>query len=340
MFVATVLRYLISPVLPPGLPFVTYFPSVVLIGVFCGALLGAVSTLLLGLAGIVLFSIPEGLGSLGLYAWGYAFFVIVSGIGVVSVDAMHHAVRRAEIAREEAARHAAARDLMFSELQHRVSNNLAVIAGYLAAQRRRLTDPAARDALEEANARIKTVAQLQRLLHDPSQQRIKVSCFVAQAAAEMLSTAGASKKIGLSVAGAPVEVDARDAVPLGLIATEMIANAIEHGFGEGGSGDIIITVEAAGPGRGRLRVRDGGKGLWQGFDLSAASGLGMTVAAGFAQQLEGRIDLQNAEGGGAVATIEFRAITPGMVDAPAASDKTATAQTVSGPGRAAVDVTA
>ena len=38
---ATGLRYALDPVLPAGLPFITYFPSVILISMLCGAGAGA-----------------------------------------------------------------------------------------------------------------------------------------------------------------------------------------------------------------------------------------------------------------------------------------------------------
>lgn len=334
---ATGLRYALDPVLPAGLPFITYFPSVILISMLCGAGAGAVASLALGVLGLWLFGIPGGLGGPVLYATALAAFVLIAGLCVAAVDLMHRALRRAEAARAEAARLARSRDLMFRELQHRISNNLSVIAGYLSVQRRRLSDPQARQALEEANARISVVAQLQRLLHDPSDENVRVSCFMAKAAAEMLAAAGAAGRITLTVEDADVRVWAADAIPLGLIATEMIANAVEHGFADGMPGRIGIAVERIGPDHGRLTVQDNGRGLPEGFDLESGSGLGLTVARGFAAQIGGCIRLCRRDTGGTSAEVEFRC--RGVPD-PSPDPETQTARTVTGPGRAAGRVAA
>ena len=60
------------------------------------------------------------------------------------------------------------RELLFRELQHRVSNNLQVAAAMLGLQRRHIDHDAARRALDDASSRLALIGRISRALYDPS----------------------------------------------------------------------------------------------------------------------------------------------------------------------------
>lgn len=66
------------------------------------------------------------------------------------------------------ARLAATRELLFRELQHRVSNNLQMVAALLTVQRRKIADPEAKLALDEASRRLGVIGRISRQLYDPT----------------------------------------------------------------------------------------------------------------------------------------------------------------------------
>jgi two-component sensor histidine kinase len=67
------------------------------------------------------------------------------------------------------------RELLFRELQHRVSNNLQVAAGLLTMQKRQLTDVSEKTALDEAAGRLALIGRISRQLYDPSGPRSLLS---------------------------------------------------------------------------------------------------------------------------------------------------------------------
>mgnify|MGYP003346263007 CR=1 FL=1 len=80
--------------------------------------------------------------------------------------------------RERNAALAHTRALLFDELQHRVSNNLQAVAGLLALQRRRVTDPQAAATLAEASQRVALIGRISRRLYDSDENGRDLAAFL------------------------------------------------------------------------------------------------------------------------------------------------------------------
>lgn len=319
--VALLLRLWVDDILPPGFPYLTFFPAVILTSFIAGAGPGLGCALACGLAAWYFFIAPQysfALSPASFTALAFYAFIVLTDIAIISL--MEKAMRK--LALEQARSHelAHARKLMFHELQHRVSNNLTAVASLLKLQRRKVADPAARRALDDSVARIAMVARMQRMLHDPNQQQVDLSRFLRDMSRDLLQTAGGEGRITCAITAEPLVIGAAQAVPLGLIATEFLANAIEHGFGHDRSGLLSIRLTRApapglpaghGDAGALLEVQDDGPGLPPGFRLEEAPSLGLQIARQFAQQLEAEISLQPAPGGGALSRLWFR---PDMAD--------------------------
>ncbi|WP_246045350.1 sensor histidine kinase [Rubellimicrobium roseum] len=293
---ATATRFILDPHLPQGFPFLTFFPAITLTAFLAGTVPGVVVMILSGAVAWYWFIPPVGsfqLGSGATLAMGLYVFVTGTEIGLIWL--MRRAVERAAEAEAAARAMAQSRSLMFAELQHRVSNNLAVVGSLLALQRRGVADPAAQRALDEAVARLDVVARLSRLLHDPEAQQIDFGAFLRAMVPDAVAAAGAGDRVAVRVVAEPVVVPADRAVPLGLVATELLANALEHGVQTGARGTIHVALEQRG-GVARLTVRDDGPGLPEGFDVAGARSLGLSIARQFAQQIGGVLSM-SSEGG-------------------------------------------
>ena len=301
---ATALRLALSPYLPPGFPFLTYFPAIAVTAVVAGSSSGAVLAVLCFLSAWFLFVPPfytfpvdpPSLVAMGLYV-----AVVSTDVGLVYI--MRRSLRRlaeAEAASREVAR---SRTLMFHELQHRGSNNRAVVASLLQLQKRGVKDPDAAHALEAAVARVNVVSRLNRLLHNPEAQDINFGAFLRAMVPDAMTASGIAGRVTAEVRVEPVVVTAETAVPLGLVATELLANAIEHGFPDGRAGTILVTLERVGD-VGRLAIRDDGVGLPPDFDVERTRSLGLMIARQFASQLDAPLTIERDAGGGAVARLD------------------------------------
>ncbi|WP_235425450.1 sensor histidine kinase [Croceibacterium mercuriale] len=294
---AFLLRLVADPLLPSGFPYVTFFPAVIVTSFFFGVRLGSVSALLCGLLAWYVF-IPPTYGFALTQGAGFAlaFYVFVVATDLALVHWMQAANSQLASERETSRQLAEMREMLFHELQHRVSNNLQVAAALLTMQKRQLTDVDARAAMDEAGARLALVGRISRQLYDPSGAAQPLVPFLAELCRGVIDASGRID-VDLQVLGNQrlrLEPDA--AVPTALIVAEAVANAIEHGFGDGRAGRIVVEVERGVEGGLGVMVRNDGSGLPANFDLAASTSLGLRIASTLAQGQSGSFRLEGLEG--------------------------------------------
>ena len=294
------LRQALDESLPPGFPYLTFFPAVLLTAFLAGVKESIVVAALCGLAAWYFFIAPPGsfaLTATSAVALGFYVFIVATQIAFIHIA--KRALRRLAEEKARSAALAEARGLMFQELQHRVSNHLQVVSSLLKIQRREVTDPAAQAALDAASARLALVARIQRQLHDPASQEIDVARFLRELSADLATAAGGRDGPAVEVEAQTLRMPAEKAVPFGLIAAELVSNAVEHGA-DGAASRIHVALAEPRPGHLRLEVADDGPGLPPGFDLDTAPSLGLTIARQFAAQLGGSLTMASDRGTRAV----------------------------------------
>jgi len=106
------------------------------------------------------------------------------------------------------------------------------------------------------------------------------------------------------------------ATPLAMVLTELLQNALQHGFGSttrssgwGSSGTdagIIEVVAARAPELLTVTVTDSGAGLPPGFDLENSKSLGLQIVRTLVEgELGGQISLRPRAGGGTIAVVDL-----------------------------------
>lgn len=303
------LRYVLDPVLPPGFPFLTFFPAVIITALFAGVAAGTAVAVASGLASWYFFVAP--LSSFEVTAnsmVAMSFYVFIVATDILLVHAMNLALRAMQTAEQHSAGLADARELMFQELQHRVSNNLTTVSALLGLQARKMSDPVASRALGEAQARLDVVGRLQRRLHDPDRQVLELGSFVEELAQDTIRAMGVEERVSVEAETVPLAVTPDQTVPLGLIATELLMNAVEHGFAGRCTGRLHISLRRTGAPEaetGVLILSDDGNGLPEGFSPETTRSLGLMVAHRFAAQLGGSIRFSRNPQGGTICRLEF-----------------------------------
>ncbi|RBY77341.1 ATPase [Blastococcus sp. TF02-09] len=168
------------------------------------------------------------------------------------------------------------KDATIREIHHRVKNNLQTVAALLRLQARRMTEPAARAALEESVRRVDSIAVVHETLAGSREDVVDVDQVLDQ----VLPMLGDLTSIGPAArtrrTGSFGELPAATATPLVLAVTELLHNAAEHAFPEGEPGAIELVAERTGDDL-VVRVRDDGRGLPAEFDPVAGQGLGLQI---------------------------------------------------------------
>ena len=302
--VALGLRLMAQNFLPIGYPFVSFFPAVILSSFLFGIRPGIFAAVLCGLLSWYFFipSQPDGAFDGGVVL-ALIFYGIVVGIDILLISYMQRANFNLAVEREKSRALAENRELLFHELQHRVSNNLQVVAAMLSLQRRHVDHELAGRALDDAANRLAMIGRISRALYDPSEEGQDIYAFLTKLTKDVVEASG-REDIKVSVVAPPgLTLESRVAVPLALIVAEAVSNAIEHGLPHRG-GSITVTLEDS-SGTLSLRIADDGKGLAPNFELEKGNSIGLRIASALAGQLSGEFALQPRPEGGAIVRLDL-----------------------------------
>lgn len=188
------------------------------------------------------------------------------------------------------------KDATIREIHHRVKNNLQTVSALLRLQSRRIEDPAASAALNEAVRRIASIALVHETLSSSAEASVAFDDVLDRLVAHALDLSPRMGQLQISRTGELGALDPRIATPLSLVVTELIHNALEHGLAESGN-HLTITVARSQSGA-EITIFDDGVGLPKGFSLIESSNLGLQIVRTLAEnELRGNIDLVRTPSG-------------------------------------------
>ena len=209
------------------------------------------------------------------------------------------------------------KDATIREIHHRVKNNLQTISSLLRLHARRLDNPEARAALEEAVRRVRSIALVHETLSEGASQEVEFDQIVRPLVRMVEEGLGSEERpVRLEVQGDAGELRAEIATPLAVVLTELLQNAVQHGFptddtavhhsvstdpldGEAPPPRQVgrVVVSFANDGSELLvRVRDDGVGLPEGFTMHGPR-LGLLIVRTLVTtDLGGTIDMWSDSG--------------------------------------------
>lgn len=300
-------RFLVDSILPPGFPFLTFFPVVILSTFLTGLAPGILCAVLSGLAAWYWFIPPfHSFGTNGPVVVAMVFYALVVAVDIVLIDGLLRRQRQLVESQHQLAEMADHQTLLFKELQHRVANNLASIASMLRLQRRRIErDPgSALTVIDSADARIDLMGRVHRQLYDPAARQLALPQQIEHVIRQAQEVAGASHvEVVVNAVDARLSIDRM--MTLMLLVTEVLTNSIKHAFTPGQAGTVRLTLERISTDRLRLTIKDNGRGMSEPLaDVAGRPrGLGTTIIRGFAAQLNGTLKVDGSNG--VMTVVEF-----------------------------------
>ncbi len=188
------------------------------------------------------------------------------------------------------------KDATIREIHHRVKNNLQTISSLLRLQARRLSNPEAKAAVQESVRRIRTIALVhESLSREPGEDIafIEIVRPLLRLAEEGLQSP--DRPVRFTVTGDGGRIPAHTATPLSVVLTELLQNAVDHGFPEGSRGGGVSVALTHRPKQLDVRVIDNGRGVESSFDLDASTGLGLSIVRTLVTtELNGTISMRPA----------------------------------------------
>src|SRR4051795_11663022 len=210
------------------------------------------------------------------------------------------------------------KDATIREIHHRVKNNLQTVAALLRLQARRMTEPAARAALEESVRRgaslagvaetlgggregavrgVASIAVVHETLAGSREDVVEVDDVLDQVLPMLGDVTSVGPAARIQRVGRFGELPAAVATPLVMAMTELLHNAAEHAFPDGEPGSIVLAAERDGDDL-VVRVRDDGRGLPPDFDPAASTGLGLQIVRTLVtSELHGTLQMGPPAGG-------------------------------------------
>lgn len=195
------------------------------------------------------------------------------------------------------------KDATIREIHHRVKNNLQTVSALLRLQSRRIEDPSAAAALDEAVRRIASIALVHETLSSSTENTVAFDEVLTSLVTHALELSPRMGQLSIERSGKLGSLESQIATPLSLVVTELIHNALEHGLSESGS-HLRIDLQRY-SNEGIVTISDDGVGLPDKFDLISSSNLGLQIVRTLTEnELKGELKLTSAEKG-TVAQLRF-----------------------------------
>jgi two-component sensor histidine kinase len=179
------------------------------------------------------------------------------------------------------------KELLLKEVNHRAKNNLALVAGLLKIQASTLKDAAAKAALKESQARIKSISLLHEELYQNAgvEQNIQLDSYLRKLINNIVLSFS-NIKTNLKLQLIPVELPSRKVVTVGLLVNEILTNAFKHGLKNVAEGEITVATTLEGD-KITLFIADNGPGFSEDFNPDTLDSLGFTLIREFSEQIGG-----------------------------------------------------
>ena len=182
------------------------------------------------------------------------------------------------------------KDATIREIHHRVKNNLQTVSALLRLQARRIEDPGASAALNEAVRRIASIALVHETLSNSRDSSVAFDDVLDSLVTHALELSPRMNELRIDRTGSFGSLEPRIATPLALVITELIHNALEHGLAEEGLALGIHVSSSAS--ELSVTISDDGVGFPEGFDIATSANLGLQIVRTLTEnELRGTLSL-------------------------------------------------
>jgi len=195
------------------------------------------------------------------------------------------------------------KEILLSEVHHRVKNNLAIISGLLFMQSESVDDPKIKQLLTESQSRIKSMAIIHDQLYKSENfSEIDIQEYLIELTNKIASSYSSSnKKIDIEIESNSFSMQISIALTIGLIINELVINSYKYAFENRKEGKIKIKFNQQE--KYYFSVADDGIGLPAAKEIESKNTLGMNLIQILVHQLRGELEFFND--GGAVCKIQF-----------------------------------
>lgn len=177
------------------------------------------------------------------------------------------------------------KNLLIKELHHRVKNNLQIVSSLLSLQSKSAKDLSAQNAFKAGKHRVEAMAMIHKYLYTSNQLTdVDIKSYLTRLVESICFSYGYNKnQIDMVIDVEPKHLDVDVAIPLGLIANELVSNAFKHAFNEEVKPQLAVKLCTK---NGlALTIADNGEGIGEFKFVKESGSFGMDLVHSLTQQL-------------------------------------------------------
>jgi len=188
------------------------------------------------------------------------------------------------------------KEVLISEIHHRVKNNLAVISSLIDLQRLETNDEYVIDILQKTQNRIHSIAGVHELLYNSDDlSSIPFRQYLSNLINRHLDVYVEDKKnIDIKIDSSVETLSINQALPLGVLFSELVTNSFKHAFKDKSKGEIHIKITSDNE-YVHVHYSDNGPGFNR-EDFEKGKGLGITIIKALIGQLHADYELASEKG--------------------------------------------
>jgi PAS domain S-box-containing protein len=180
------------------------------------------------------------------------------------------------------------KEALLQELQHRMKNSLAIITGIIELEAVRTKNAGEKTVLNNLRGRIDSLTNLYTLLFQTNTvTEVALDDYIHSIVSSLTASyMDSMNTIRIERQCDPLTVSVKNATAWGLIANELLTNALKYAFPGDGTGLIRILLKTS-DGEASLSVSDNGAGPPPDFDIDRPAGFGLLLVNMLTKQLGG-----------------------------------------------------
>ena len=192
------------------------------------------------------------------------------------------------------------------EIHHRIKNNLQVISSLLDLESDKFDDENVVGAFRESQNRVISMALIhEELYRSKDMESIDFSDYLVKLVNDLSSSYAIEKeKIKINVDVDTIYLDMDTAIPLGLMANELISNSFKHAFTNEKEGEIYVSLDRH-DNKFIFILGDNGVGFPEEINFKQTDSLGLQLVTTLAAQIGGNIELERENGTKFIITVNF-----------------------------------
>ncbi len=185
-------------------------------------------------------------------------------------------------------------ELLYRELNHRIKNNLQMIASIFSLQAGRYCTRETSESLAIAKLRVESLTLIhQKLVPSSSNVYLLLNDYITDLAENLIFSLGIDVDLQLKLDKVRLHVD--DAIPLGIVLNELLTNSLKYAVPITAKARLMISLLKKHDGF-MIIIRDNGPGLIEKVKASKSRSIGLKLVKSLLKQIKGEIIQTNDNG--------------------------------------------